>query len=39
MRRFIRCNPHQYYWNDEIEDEMQRHVYSIHRELRNAYKF
>lgn len=39
MRSFIRCDPHQYYWGNETEDEMQGHVHSIHRELRNAYKF
>jgi hypothetical protein len=39
MRSFIRCNLHQHYWGDETEDEIQRHVHSIHKELRNAYKF
>jgi hypothetical protein len=39
MRSFIRCNLCQYYWGDEIEDEMKKHVHSTYRELRNAYKF
>jgi hypothetical protein len=39
LRSFLSCNFHHYHWDDETEDKMQRHVYSIHKELRNAYKF